>query len=60
MIQAQRPAEALRYLESQPRSFSRDRRFLALRNKAQQQAERLQQIEQVLEKARVYFFSGRI
>ena len=25
MIQAQRPAEALRYLESQPRSFSRDR-----------------------------------
>lgn len=58
MIQAQRPAEALRYLESQPRSFSRDRRFLALRNKAQQQAERLQQIEQVLEKARVQSSRG--
>ncbi len=52
MIKGQRPAEALRYLESQPRAFSRDARFVALRTKAQQHKERLQQIEQVLEKAR--------
>jgi hypothetical protein len=55
MIQGQRPAEALRYLQSQPASFSRDPRFAELRRKANEQAERLRQIEGFLEKARGYF-----
>ncbi|HKS72887.1 MAG TPA: protein kinase [Terriglobales bacterium] len=54
MIQGQRPVEALKYLQSQPASFSRDPRFGALLEKARQQATRLQQIEQALEKARVH------
>jgi tetratricopeptide (TPR) repeat protein len=53
MIQGQRPVEALRYLQSQPQSFSRDLRFVELLRKAKEQADRLQNIGQFLERARV-------
>ena len=54
MLQGQRPAEALRYLQSQPQTLSRDARFTGLLDKARKEAERQQQIEQAREKARGY------
>jgi serine/threonine-protein kinase len=54
MLRGQRPAEALRYLQSQPESFSRDARFAELFRKAQEQSERLQHINRALEKARTH------
>jgi serine/threonine protein kinase len=64
MLEGQRPIEALRYLQSQPQSFSRDARFVALLQKATEQSARLQKIEPFLEKARAFlardeFDSGR-
>ena len=55
MMQGQRPTEALKYLESQPQSFSREQRFLDLLHKAREQSQRLQRIEQALERARAHF-----
>ena len=55
MMQGQRPTEALKYLESQPASFARDSRFVELSQKAREQSARLKNIEQALEKARVFF-----
>jgi serine/threonine-protein kinase len=54
MLQGQRPAEALRYLQSQPESFSRDARFAALFRKAHEQSERLGHIEKAVEQARTH------
>jgi eukaryotic-like serine/threonine-protein kinase len=55
MMQGQRPTDALKYLESQPHSFSREQRFLDLLAKAREQSARLQCVEHALEKARVHF-----
>src|SRR3954447_14536157 len=55
MLQGQRPIEALRYLQSQPQSFSRDARFVALLQKATEQSNRVQKIEHFLERARAHF-----
>ncbi len=55
MLRGQRPLEAVRYLEAQPASLSRDPRFAELLGKARSQQERLQNIEQRLEKARTHF-----
>lgn len=54
MLHGQRPVEALKYLRSQPPSFSRDLRFVALLAKAGKQVERANNIERELEKARAY------
>ena len=54
LIQGQRPTEALRYLEAQPASFARERRFAELKERAREQSRRLKSIEQALEKARLF------